>query len=1623
MRTPEIALAGLVAASLVAATLIPAPLILGPDGDEPVAMAPAITYLPPGRSPLVINEVRVNQSGANDDEFFEIAGAPNASLAGLSFIILSNEFNPGQVDFALDLSAFTIQADGLFAFGDATLDTGTLDATATFDWFNSPTTYLIVESFTGAAGDDLDLNDDGVLDVVPFGVVYDSVSIVDGDANPDRVYGASALVGPDGSFIPAHFFRSPSRTGGFQLGSFGSLASDTPGAPNSVGGPTPTLISAIQGATPPDGDATNDDSPLFNTEVTVRGTVTGDFQPTPGDDGDLRGFYVQEEDADADTDPNTSEGIFVFAEAFDVEKGDLVEISGTVDEFFGLTQIDTVTSLTRLSVGNPLPSAVSVSLPAADTVLNRDGEVIADLEPFEGMRVRFPQPLSVTELFQLDRFGEMRLAEGGRFFQFTNANAPDVAGFAAHLEAIAARNVFLDDGLTAQNPDPVRYPGGFAAGGLASDNTVRMGDLVVNLTGILHFSRGSGGSGDEAYRVMPTEEPHFLPTNLRPPVPDVGGALKVASFNVLNFFNTLSDGNGQCFSDGSFSPGNCRGANSEAELDRQRTKLVTAMAELDADIYGLIEIENDIVDGDNSSIADLTRALTARGTPSCDGGFDYVDPGVRIGEDAIAVGIVFCTSSVRRAPGSRPAVLTDADLPGLGLSNTPPVFTGPSTSRSPLAASFVDIASDGVFTVAVNHFKSKGGSGNGDDADNNDGAGAFNGTRTRSSEALNAWLLSDPTGAGTSNILIIGDLNAYPEETPITTLETAGWTNLLGDTGTGYSFVFDAQAGVLDYALASASLAGQVTSAAEWHSNADEPDGLDYNLDFGRHPSAFDGFDPYRASDHDAVIIGLNVSPVETSDVFAEDFSGGDLGAMTAISVASNAGWAFRDNQGVDDARPSARMNGFGADEASEDWLVTPDVTVPTTGSTVLTFDSFVRFGGGNFQVFVLEGFTGDPNAATRTELTYNKPADGSITWTKSGPVDLSAFAGRTIRVAFLYTSTGTGGGDGAEWFVGNIRVANFQGLGISFTASASRVRTGVPVTFAASAQGGAEPYTFSWDFGDGVTATGQSVNHPFAAPGTYTVALTVVDDMAISQSLRREVLVVPTVAEPIPTPQGDLRIASFNASLNRGNEGDLAAELETPGSAQPAQIAEIIQRTRPDVVLINEFDYDDQGLASARFKTNYLEVAQNGASPIAYPYVYQAPSNTGIPSGLDFDNNGSVGGPGDAFGFGFFPGQFGMLVLSRFPILTDEVRTFQTFLWRDMPGALLPVIPGEGPGAGELYYSQEALESFRLSSKSHWDVPVDVVGTTVHVLASHPTPPVFDDGERTFDGQVNAIDFNGLRNHDEIRFWADYVTPGRGDYIYDDAGDTGGLGVGERFVIVGDNNADPFDGDSTADAALQFTNNPVIDNSFVPASNGGPQQAAIQGNTNSTHVGNPAFGTSDFSEPPGNLRVDYVLPSKFGFDVLNGGVFWPNDGDPLFPLVTASDHRLVYLDLKLSDLDRVVRTRDEAAGDNCANGGVAIETGLDANQNGVLDDGEVDAGATEYVCDGATGPAGPTGPTGSTGPTGPTGAMGDEGPAGPTGSTGPEGPRGSRGRSGAAGPILLAFGLLALAIGRRRRA
>jgi endonuclease/exonuclease/phosphatase family metal-dependent hydrolase len=389
--------------------------------------------------------------------------------------------------------------------------------------------------------------------------------------------------------------------------------------------------------------------------------------------------------------------------------------------------------------------------------------------------------------------------------------------------------------------------------------------------------------------------------------------------------------------------------------------------------------------------------------------------------------------------------------------------------------------------------------------------------------------------------------------------------------------------------------------------------------------------------------------------------------------------------------------------------------------------------------------------------------------------------------------------------------------------------------------------------------------------------------------------------AEPIR-----LRIATFNTSLNREQPGALAADLRTGTNSQVRQIAAVLQKIRPDVVLLNEFDHDADGASLGLFRRLYLEVGQAGQTPLRLPHGFAPAVNTGVlpdGKGHDFNRDGqsaAVPPPpgagarernaygGDCFGFGVFPGQYGFAILSRFPIQTNGLRSFQKLLWKDMPGAVLPDNPAT-PEPGD-WYSAADLAVFRLSSKNHVDAPVEIApGVLLHLLASHPTPPVFDGPE----------DRNGRRNHDEIRFWADYV--GGAGWMQDDSGRRGGLPQRARFVVLGDLNADPLDGDSFQSPARLLLNHPMISGDQKPSSLGSVEASRLQAGNNLGHKGNPALDTGDFADrgnAPGNLRIDYVLPSKSGLRVVDSGVFWPEKSDPASEWVEASDHRLVWIDV-----------------------------------------------------------------------------------------------------------------------------
>lgn len=623
-----------------------------------------------------------------------------------------------------------------------------------------------------------------------------------------------------------------------------------------------TAIGAVQGS----GDTAATTGP-----VTVRGTVVGDYE---GASPALRGFYLQDT---GDGDPATSDGIFVFnAGADQVVLGDVVTVSGTAGEFQGQTQISSVTSLATCGTSSVAP--VEVTLPVASATA---------LERHEGMLVRMPQALSVTEHFQLGRFGQVVVSSGGRLQQPTNVVSPG-----AEANALQAANdlnrLIIDDALNNQNPDPIV----FGRGGqpLSASNTLRGGDTVTGATGVLTYTWAGNSASGNAYRLRPIGAlggaAEFAAVNDRPTTPDeVGGTVRVAGMNLLNYFNTfdgLPDRVDNCRAGTLGAPVDCRGADTQAEFDRQWPKTVAEIVTLDAAVIGFNEIENDGF-GPDSAIAHLVDRLneaTAPGTYAlvdADAGTGRVDS---LGDDAIKVGLVYQPGVV--TPTGRTATLdTEAFVNG-GDS-------GPR-SRASLLQAFRVNDTGAVFLANVNHLKSKGSECDAPDA--GDGQGNCNQVRTTAARELLRWLGTDPTGTGDPDVMLIGDYNAYAKEDPIRVLEDAGYTNLapalLGEDA--YSYVFDGQWGALDHALASASLRDQVTGVTDHHVNADEPSVLDYNTNFksaGQLASLY-APDRYRMSDHDPVLVGLTPNaPPSATAAFEDPLVGcGTDNASLTVEVA-----------------------------------------------------------------------------------------------------------------------------------------------------------------------------------------------------------------------------------------------------------------------------------------------------------------------------------------------------------------------------------------------------------------------------------------------------------------------------------------------------------------------------------------------------------------------------------------------------------------------------------------------------------------------------------------------------------------------------------------------------------------
>jgi predicted extracellular nuclease len=571
---------------------------------------------------------------------------------------------------------------------------------------------------------------------------------------------------------------------------------------------------------------------------TIQGVVVGDFEG--GITPQIRGFYVQQENCDGD--PQTSDGIFVYNgdNKNQVALGDLVRVTGTIGEYQGQTQLSGTLTVSVLDTGYTV-TPTDISLPFASE---------AEKEQYEGMLVRFNQTLTVTEIYQLGRFGQVTLSNG-KLWQPTGVALPGAPALAVQA-ANDLNKIILDDSNQSQNPDPIVF--GRGGNPLSASNTLRGGDTVSNLTGVLVYTWGGNSASPNAYRILPIKAmgggiPNFADSNPRPATPPtVGGSVKVVGMNLLNYYNTFTG----CTNGVGGIAASCRGANNLTEFDRQWPKTVAAMVAMNADVYGVVEMENDGY-GPTSAIQDLVNKLNAATAPDT---FAFVDADARtgklnaLGTDGIKVGLIY-------KPGKVNLVGTTAVLDTVEFVNG-----GDSAPRNrvSLLQAFEEIATGEVFLVNVNHLKSKGSAC--DDPDAGDGQGNCNIVRTNAALELIDWLANDdPTGTGDPDILILGDLNSYAKEDPITAFKNAGYVDLGNHFGgaTNYSYVFDGQWGYLDYALASPSILAQVTESAEWHINADEPTVLDYNTEYKTTGQLISLYAPdqYRIADHDPVIVGL----------------------------------------------------------------------------------------------------------------------------------------------------------------------------------------------------------------------------------------------------------------------------------------------------------------------------------------------------------------------------------------------------------------------------------------------------------------------------------------------------------------------------------------------------------------------------------------------------------------------------------------------------------------------------------------------------------------------------------------------------------------------------------------------
>ncbi|MGB8860304.1 MAG: ExeM/NucH family extracellular endonuclease, partial [Ilumatobacteraceae bacterium] len=697
-----------------------------------------------------------------------------------------------------------------------------------------------------------------------------------------------------------------------------------PPPPACPAAPAMTPIGQVQGVA--------ETSPCAGLTVAVEGVVVGDYEgPSPA----LRGFYVQEQDDQHDVDPATSEGIFVFnGNNNSVALGDVVVVTGSVSEFQGQTQLSATTSGITVLASGAVATPATVTMPFATA---------ASLEAVEGMLVVFPQELTVSEHFQLGRFGEIVVSSGGRLLQPTAVAEPGAD--AGALQAVNNLNrLKVDDALQNQNPDPILLGRGGAP--TTAANPLRGGDTITGLTGVMTYTWAGNGASPNAYRLRPIGDlsdsglvpggvsPAFVTANARPSsAPAVGGTVKISNFNVLNYFLSIDDNTIKCGPTGHLQE--CRGAESSEELTRQRDKLLTAIGKIDADVIGLIELENTT---GVEPLADIVAGLNARAGATV---WAYIDTGT-IGNDVIRVGIVY--KAARVTPIGHWATID---------STVDPRFDS-SLNRPSLAQSFVDGTGE-VATVVVNHLKSKGCTDAvGSQGDQLDGQGCWNPARAQAAAALVDWVAGHPTGVEDDDFLLIGDLNSYAKEDPIDVFASAGFVDLAQQFNPGsYSYVFDGQWGSLDYALASPSLVAQVTGANKYHINSDEPAVLDYNTNFksaGQIASLY-APDEFRTSDHDPVVVGVRLAGIDETLIVLPTTLRPANHTMRLVLVGAVTRWRFLDTA-LTSVVSSEADSGVGAgDKPNDIQVLDPHVVLLraeryAAGGRTYTLTVQVRDGG-----------------------------------------------------------------------------------------------------------------------------------------------------------------------------------------------------------------------------------------------------------------------------------------------------------------------------------------------------------------------------------------------------------------------------------------------------------------------------------------------------------------------------------------------------------------------------------------------------------------------------------------------------------------------------------------------------